>query len=355
MKREFDIADYAFFILLIVLSLAFYKVISYFVVDIILAAILAHLFSGLYKFLNEKWHFPTSLASFTSIFFALFFIIIPLVIISILLSRELTLLYLTVKAHVPALHQLLSINKWQHYLERYSFLQSYLPALDNLELKSRLPTLFSKVTSVSFHVIRQIVLNISLVVFHVFITIILMFFLLIDADKFITHILKVSPIKEHDAKELFAEITKIVDATLLGTVIIGAIEGIFGGILFIIFHLPHPVFWGVMMSMLSLLPLIGINSVFLPTGVILIASGKTMPGLAIIIIGYCGTFITQHYLKPYLVGRKGGLHPAIVLLSTIGGLASLGVVGFILGPVIASLFVAIWNQFARHYRHATIV
>jgi predicted PurR-regulated permease PerM len=121
-------------------------------------------------------------------------------------------------------------------------------------------------------------------------------------------------------------------------------------VLFLVFGLPSPFLWGVITMVLSMIPLIGTNIVLIPTGLITLFSGRPAAGLIIIITGAVGVAITQNVVKPKLLGDRTGLHPALALLATIGGIAWLGLIGFLVGPVLAALFIVVWRQFARRYR-----
>jgi predicted PurR-regulated permease PerM len=127
-------------------------------------------------------------------------------------------------------------------------------------------------------------------------------------------------------------------------------EGTYGTIIFAIFGIPSPVLWGIIIMILSMVPLIGSNVIIVPAGLIQILTGQYIEGAVIILLGIAGIAVTQNIVRPYLQGGRSGLHPMIVLLSTLGGIAWLGIVGFLVGPMIASLFVAIWQQFGERYK-----
>jgi predicted PurR-regulated permease PerM len=142
----------------------------------------------------------------------------------------------------------------------------------------------------------------------------------------------------------------MTSATMVSTLIIGIIEGLFGGILFLIFGLPSPVLWGVVMLIVSMIPLVGTNVIIVPAGIVMIASGRYFAGIVIIILGLVGITLSQNLLKPKLLGNRSGLHPALVLISTLGAIIWIGVIGFLVGPLMASLFIVVWNQFGFKYR-----
>lgn len=350
MVKKFSLPDWFFFFVLILLSIAFYRILSPFIIDIFLATLLAHLFRKLYNFLQKKFKLAKNASSLLTMLCALFLLIIPIIVIGLLLSNEAANTYFTIKEKWPRIQQLLSIDTLNFFQQRFPAFANQLDSLKQLEFQKQLSQIFSTGAEIMLNLIQTAFLNISFMFFHMVLILILMYFLLIDGDKLIERILYLSPLKDSDEKELINDIIKISDATLLGTIIVGLLEGVYGGIIFALFGIPSALFWGVIMMFFSMVPIIGINTILIPTGFIFIILGNLFPGLIILALSWGGTTFTQNFLKPKLVGKRGGLHPAIVLLSTLGGLAWFGLVGFLIGPMLASLFMAIWNQFGQRYK-----
>jgi predicted PurR-regulated permease PerM len=90
--------------------------------------------------------------------------------------------------------------------------------------------------------------------------------------------------------------------------------------------------------------------VIIPAAIIIMTAGNIIGGISLIILGLIGVAVTQNLLKPKLLGNRSGLHPGLVLLSILGGIAWIGVIGFLVGPLLTSLFIVIWNQFGLRYR-----
>ena len=152
------------------------------------------------------------------------------------------------------------------------------------------------------------------------------------------------PFSDRDIDQIAAETFSTTSATLISTIIIGFLEGMLAAVLFIACGLPSPFFWGVITMVLSMIPLIGSNLIIIPAGIATIAGGS------VVFIGFVGVAITQNIVKPKLLGDRTGLHPALALLATIGGIAWLGLIGFLVGPVLAALFIVVWRQFAKRYK-----
>ncbi|MCA1754376.1 MAG: AI-2E family transporter, partial [Spirochaeta sp.] len=173
-----------------------------------------------------------------------------------------------------------------------------------------------------------------------------------DGPKFIDGIKALLPLADDDFERITNEAVRTAGATLRSTVVIGLGEGVFGAIMFLTFGLPAPFLWGMLMAVISMVPLIGTLSILVPGSIVLMLSGRLVAGLLMFGISFAAVSFSQNILKPMLLGDSSGMHPALVLLATFGGIAWLGLVGFILGPVIASLFVVVWRLFSRYYAGA---
>jgi predicted PurR-regulated permease PerM len=142
----------------------------------------------------------------------------------------------------------------------------------------------------------------------------------------------------------------VTRATLKGTVIIGLIQGALAGIAFRIVGIPDAVFWAVVMMVLSILPAVGGALVWVPASIILIGTGSILKGL--LLAAFCALIVgsVDNVLRPRLVGRDTKMHDLMILFSTLGGILLFGPIGFIIGPILAGLFVTSWEIFAVAYR-----
>ncbi len=122
-------------------------------------------------------------------------------------------------------------------------------------------------------------------------------------------------------------------ATLKGTLVVAIIQGTIGGITFAALGIPGAIVWGVIMILLSLLPVGGSMFVWVPTAIVLFASGQVMEGVILVIVGALFIGLIDNLLRPRLVGRETKMPDYLVLLATLGGLAQFGLTGFIIGPV----------------------
>jgi len=139
----------------------------------------------------------------------------------------------------------------------------------------------------------------------------------------------------------------VARATVKGTLVIGLVQGFLGGVIFAILGIQGAVFWGVVMAILSLLPAIGAGLVWGPAAIFLLVAGQWIKGLILVAFGVLVISMVDNLLRPVLVGRDTKMPDYLVLLSTLGGLSLVGISGFILGPVIAALFIALWQMYEQ--------
>jgi predicted PurR-regulated permease PerM len=198
----------------------------------------------------------------------------------------------------------------------------------------------------------QVLSGLTAGLLHGALTFFLFYFILKEGEALMARVRRLLPLTRREADELFADVRNTAGATLASTLVVGVIEGTLGGLLFLLFGLPSPLLFAMVMTVMSILPLLGTNGILVPAGIFEIAVGRPVAGVAIIAAGLAGVTFTQNFLKPRLVGDRTGLNPALALLSILGGIAWLGVTGFVIGPLVASVFTVIWNQFGRRYRAA---
>jgi predicted PurR-regulated permease PerM len=146
-------------------------------------------------------------------------------------------------------------------------------------------------------------------------------------------------------ERLVERVVSISRATIKGTLVIGIIQGALGGIGFAVTGIEGAAFWGAVMAILSIIPGIGPALVWVPGVIYLFANGETTAAIGLAL--WCGLVVStiDNVLRPILVGRDTEMPDLIILVSTLGGLAMFGAVGLIIGPVVAGLFITIWEIF----------
>lgn len=177
----------------------------------------------------------------------------------------------------------------------------------------------------------------------------LAFFLLRDGRKLIELMIKALPLGDTRERKLFTKFAEVTRATVKGNLVVAIVQGALGGLIFWALSLPSPLLWGVVMAFLSLIPAVGAGLVWLPVAIYLYATGDW--GKASILVGFGAVVIgmADNVLRPLLVGRDTKLPDYLVLFSTLGGISLMGINGFVIGPLVAALFLVVWDIFMREF------
>ena len=173
----------------------------------------------------------------------------------------------------------------------------------------------------------------------------LVFFLFRDGKALTATFTAAIPMPPDVRTNLLATFTTVVRATVQGDILVGLLQGALGGLGFWVLGIHAVLLWTVLMSILALLPVFGAALVWAPVAVYFMATGHVVAGLGLLIYGTLVISLVDNLVRPYLVGKATRIPDFVVLLSTIGGIASFGVQGFITGPVVAAMFIAVWRSF----------
>jgi predicted PurR-regulated permease PerM len=177
----------------------------------------------------------------------------------------------------------------------------------------------------------------------------LLFFFFRDGDRILAGIIRAMPMGDLREERLMHKFAQVSRATVKGTLVVAVVQGGLGGLLFSLVGIQAAIFWGVMMGILSLLPAVGPMLIWLPAAVILLATGAIWQGVAVIVSGLLIVSMIDNLLRPILVGRETHMPDYLVLVATLGGLTMFGLAGFVAGPIVAALFLVMWEMFAEEY------
>ena len=176
-----------------------------------------------------------------------------------------------------------------------------------------------------------------------------LFFFLRDGETLGRYIMRRIPLGDRKERALFDRFASTTRAIMKGTVFSAVAQGFVGGLLFSLAGIENAVLWGAAMAFFSIIPAIGPSLVWLPAGLILLATGALVPGIIVLAGGAVLISPIDNILKPMLVGREIKMPDALVLISILGGLGVFGVAGIIVGPVVAALSLAVWDMFAEEF------
>lgn len=337
---------YFFFAVLAIISVATFMLYQPFLTAILVAGVLAALFQKPYVYLLKRTKGRESLSALITVLLIFFMIIIPVLAVAGLITNEVNNAYQKFSDGDSAYKE--SILNIARSLDDLPLFQS-VDLTGKLEQKD-IGGLIQNASQWLITIAQKTYQGIANFVLWVFVMFFSLYYFLIEGGRMLKRIMFLSPLKEDQEKLLIKRFISISKATLKGTVILGIIQGTLGGILFSILGVPSAVVWGVVMVVLSVIPLLGAGIVWFPAGVIMIVTGHVTEGIVILAFGAGVISTVDNILRPKLVGRDTQMHPLFVFFSTLGGIAVFGFTGFIIGPIIMALFLALWEIYAVEFK-----
>jgi len=329
---------------LIAISILFVLLLKPFLVSIFLAALFSALFHPLYRRILRTVKKP-SLASLLSILLVFCFVFIPVVLIaSTVVSQAVDIANV---ARPWVMNQLAEPGLITAQLQQFSIYEQLLPYRDFLI--TSLGDFVGGLSKWTVDLVQSLTVGTFNALLMGFIVLYTMFFLLIDGDKLLYYVLYYLPLSDDEEKQLLARFTSVTRATLKGTAVIGIVQGGLNGAAFAIAGIPSALFWAVAMMFLSVVPGIGTAAIWIPACLYLIGSGEVttalmLAGFSAIVVGSI-----DNVLRPKLVGSDTQLHELLIFFSTLGGLVMFGFWGFVIGPIVAALFVTIWELYGYEF------
>ncbi|MFT4261053.1 MAG: AI-2E family transporter [Candidatus Woesearchaeota archaeon] len=170
-----------------------------------------------------------------------------------------------------------------------------------------------------------------------------------EGEKIVEKIKDLLPFSKTQKQELVESVTNVIKGVLYGQFLVAVLQGIVGGLTFWAFGLPNPIFWGFIMAILSFIPLLGPPIVWVPAVIISFYQGNLVAAIGILLVGVLIIMNIDNILKPKIIGDKVGLHPLIILIGILGGIALFGVIGFIIGPITLALSLIIIKFFNEEH------
>ncbi|MDO5705318.1 MAG: AI-2E family transporter [Paracoccus sp. (in: a-proteobacteria)] len=332
--------------LLVLLTAGFVWVIRPYAGAVLWAVILAILFHPLHRRLLTALGGRRNAAAAFSLLACALVVLIPGSLILSSLTAQATGLYRQVTA------QQIDLSAMEAGL-RQAMPQVISETLDSLnvatmeQIQTRINELIGQLSQLIATQLVTIGQNTLQLVISAGVMLYVLFFMFRDGETMASHLRRASPLDPGYTDDLIRKFTDVVRATVQGNVVIASVQGTIGGISFWLLDLPSPVLWGVTMGVLALLPFLGATLIWAPMAVYLLATGSYLKGAILLGIGVFLIATIDNLLRPPLVGRGSRLPDYIVLLSTLGGIATLGVNGLVVGPLIAALFIAAWSRFTQ--------
>ena len=334
----------AFIFVLSLITILFTAILWNFFLPILWAIVLSILFYPLRHYLIQQKLSP-SLASLLTIVAIVVLVLVPGFIVFTIIGSESLIILNKIESGEYNLGQIVN---WFNAL-----LPNLLVRLDSIGLNAN--QLIEQLNNIGVGTTKFIVTllmntgqNLLQFLLSFFIMLYLLFFFLRDGETIIESCIKSFPMDDDQERLLMNKFSTVIKATVKGTILIAIVQGCIGGLILLSLDIEGSILWGAMMALFSVVPGIGASIIWLPIALMLIFNGALIKGLVLIVSGIFIIGLVDNLLRPYLVGKETNLPDYLILLSTLGGITIFGLSGFIIGPVVTALFIALWSTFKTY-------
>jgi len=315
---------------------------------LILSFLLTNTFRPVHSFISR--HTSASFASMLTCGLIILLVFVPLTFFVISLSRE----------GIAYLQYIKDINfaiKIKEILHKSSIFAAIKTHLQNFGVTFRIDDLSRGLTDYArmagvfiYSKASGVAANIFGFVVNFALMILVIFFLLMDYDRLVSYLTRLSPMPDDQERQLIGKFQEIAQAILMGNGICGALQGVLGGLLFAYLGINSPVLWGGIMAVMAFLPIVGIGAVMLPAAFIFLLQGQIGTAALVAVFYFVLSMSVEYLLKPKIVGDKVRMHTLLVFLSIIGGLSMFGVLGIVYGPLIITAFLTMSEIYIKNYQ-----
>jgi predicted PurR-regulated permease PerM len=342
--NEEKLQDKSLTVLLGVVSIAFVWILLPFYGAVFWAVILGILFAPLQRRLQLKFAWERNITSLLTLSICLVIAILPVIVLSFFLVQEGAAVYKSIESGELDIAGYVAQFKhslppyFQHLMDRFGL--GGLEGMREKIIKSAVAggqVLASQAFSFGQGTFEFII--------SFFIMLYLLFFFLRDGAELARQVRAAVPLEEQQKRRLQLKFNRVVRATVKGNLLVAITQGALGGLIFWFLDIPSVLLWAVLMAFLSLLPAVGAGIVWAPVAAFFLFTGAIWQG---VVLGLFGVFViglVDNVLRPILVGKDTKMPDYLILISTLGGLAVFGLNGFVIGPLIAALFMSSWDIF----------
>ena len=344
--RRRQIQNFFFIAVVLLTTVAFVGLIRNFLQPVFWAAVLATIFHPTYQWWQEKTGQRDALASVLTLLTIVLIVILPLFFVGLAVAREASLLYERIASGE------INLQAGIQYLEGLVPLANDFLARFGVDLGNLQERLSNAAVSASRTIASQALAfgqNAFRIGVLFFLMLYLLFFFFRDGHRLLRAAVSVLPLGDARERRLLRKFAEVAQATIKGTIVVGLVQGTLGGVIFWLLGINAAILWGVVMAVLSFLPAVGAAVVWVPAAIVLIISGSTLKGVLLLGFGSLIIGLADNVLRPVLVGRETQMPDYLVLIATLGGLTLFGVSGFVIGPIIAALFLTVWDMFGEEF------
>jgi predicted PurR-regulated permease PerM len=333
--------------ILIGITFIFFNMVKIFLVPVLLGTIFTVLFYPFYKRILRLFNNRRGLSAFVCCVLLILGLLVPIYFVADIVSQEAVGFYQTAQHKVREIIQkgdegLLGKIKTSPWVQRFN--------IDKINWQSALQNVAGTAGSIIATIINKTSTGTLQILAYTFITLFTMFYFFMDGEALVRRIKYLIPLSEEYEDALISRFVSVSRATIKGTLLIGLMKGSVGALTLWIVGVDSAFLWGVIMIILSVIPMIGAWLVMYPAAAIQLITGHIWQGIVIIAVTVVIISNIDNVLQPRLVGQETGMHDLMIFFSTLGGLSMFGPIGFIVGPVIAALFLTILDIYSLEFK-----
>lgn len=320
------------------ITIPFFGVIKPFLIALVMSAIVSAMSKGLFDRINQLLRGHRNIASVVTILILCVLVIAPLMGVTYLAAEQASGLANTAVATVDRISKAPETIQLPDWIPLESDMEAMSPVI-----AERLGNIVSAVTGFFVSALSAFTRGTAVFFLNLFVFIYAMFFFLQMEVSMIDKTLSYTMLRDATQKKLSHRIVSVSRATIKGTLLIGVLQGLLGGLGFWAVGIDNSAFWGVVMAIASVIPGVGAGLIITVAVIYLAATGSTTAAIGLALWGGLVVTSIDNVLRPILVGRDAKMPDIVILVSTLGGLGYFGAVGLVLGPVMAGLFMTIWS------------
>lgn len=328
----------SFLVLLLAVFIVVLMIFKPFVNILALALILAILFRPIFRRFLKKVKYP-SIASAMTILVILLIVLLPIWFFGQVIYNEIISLYERYR-------------EGGFVLDRGQLISSLPTQLQTIvqNISSDVNAFIGRISSQAFASFSSIISNVASFIIAFFMLFFVVYYLLKDGDKIKAALMDISPMSSHHEDKLFDKIVTAVNGVVKGSFLVALTQGAIATIGFFIFGIPEPFLWGTFTVLTALVPTVGTALAIIPAIIYLAVTGQMPQAIGLTIWGVAAVGLVDNFLGPKLVGGTTKLHPVLVLLAVIGGLQFFGILGFLIGPILLAIFVALVEMYRTDFK-----
>lgn len=338
----------AFVVFLLGLFTLLLFILKPFFMPIVVGFVLVLLFYPLYNWFLKLCRGHAYLASFITTFVVTVFIFVPSALVASLVTNQILGLVDQSVQFVDKAHLLENVQEWNVNVQQYL---TQLEQTFHVDINLR-SVAANAVKQFAYYVYKYSpgVLTQTLGFFlQSFIMLIVIFFLFVEAKGLYQDFILLSPLEDKHERTLAQEMKSMVYAVVYGSFITALVQAILAGLAFYFLNVQGYLVWGALTFLFSFIPILGAGSVWVPAAIILFLTGNTKHAIILTVYGALVISSVDNVLKPLLMRGKNKIHPLLLFLSIIGGLALVGPIGILLGPITVAVFLAALKIYKQDY------